>query len=402
MFSKLVREITTAARAGGDPKMNMRLKTAIEEAKAVNMPADTLKRAIQKGTGELPGETYEEITYEGYGPGGVAVMVKVLTDNKNRTAPEIRHTFTKFSGNLGEVGSVGWMFDRKGIIQVEAARVDEDELLGLALDAGAADLRRADSFFEITATPHDLEEVRRALEGRGRADPVRGGDLRAAVDGPPRGQGRAAGAAARRGAGGARRRAARVRELRHPRRGAGGAGSRLRGMDEASIPPRPAPRAVGFDPGLADTGYAALEGGRRVPTVLGTGVIRTSARDPLEVRLEALFDGARDVLERFAPDLVIIEDIFSAPSIPRTAILMGHARAAVCLAGRRQRVLLVSVAPAEVKRAVTASGAAPKAQVARAMQALLALAAPPRPSHVADALALAYTGLSRARGLGGR
>jgi len=173
-------------------------------------------------------------------------------------------------------------------------------------------------------------------------------------------------------------------------------------MDEASIPTRPGPRAVGFDPGLADTGYAALEGGRRVPTVLGTGVIRTSARDPLEVRLETLFDGARDVLERFAPDLVIIEDVFSAPLIPRTAILMGHARAAVCLAGRRQRVALVSVAPAEVKRAVTASGAAPKAQVARAMQVLLALPVPPRPSHVADALALAYTGLSRARGLGRR
>jgi len=173
-------------------------------------------------------------------------------------------------------------------------------------------------------------------------------------------------------------------------------------MDAVSIPPGAAPRAVGFDPGLADTGYAALEGGRRVPTVLGTGVIRTSARDPLEVRLEALFDGARSVLERFAPDLVIIEDIFSAPSIPRTAILMGHARAAVCLAGRRQRVALLSVAPAEVKRAVTASGAAPKAQIARAMQALLALEALPRPSHVADALALAYTGLSRARALGGR
>jgi YebC/PmpR family DNA-binding regulatory protein len=167
VFSKLVREITTAARLGGDPKMNMRLKTAIEEAKAVNMPADTLKRAIQKGTGELPGETYEEIMYEGYGPGGVAVMIKVLTDNKNRTAPEIRHTFTKFSGNLGEVGSVGWMFERKGIIQVEAARVDEDELLGLALDAGAADMRRADGVFEVTAAPQDLENVRRTLEGRG-------------------------------------------------------------------------------------------------------------------------------------------------------------------------------------------------------------------------------------------
>ena len=176
----------------------------------------------------------------------------------------------------------------------------------------------------------------------------------------------------------------------------------MRGMDEAPVPPRSGPRAVGFDPGLADTGYAALEGGRRVPTVLGTGVIRTSSRESLEARLERLFDEARAILERFAPDLVIIEDVFSAPSIPRTAILMGHARAAVCLAGRRQRVALVSVAPAEVKRAVTASGAAPKAQVARAMQALLALPVPPRPSHVADALALAYTGLSRARGLGGR
>jgi YebC/PmpR family DNA-binding regulatory protein len=167
IFSKLVREITTAARTGGDPKMNMRLKTAIEEAKAVNMPADTLKRAIQKGTGELPGETYEEITYEGYGPAGVAVMVKVLTDNKNRTAPEIRHAFTKFGGNLGETGTVGWVFERKGVIQVEASRVDEDELLGLALDAGASDLRRMDQHFEVTATPQDLEGVRRVLEERG-------------------------------------------------------------------------------------------------------------------------------------------------------------------------------------------------------------------------------------------
>jgi YebC/PmpR family DNA-binding regulatory protein len=168
LFSKLIREITTAARVGGgDPKGNMRLKAAIEEAKGVNMPADTLKRAIQKGTGELPGETYEEVTYEGYGPGGVAVMVKVLTDNKNRTAPEIRHAFTKFGGNLGEVGSVGWMFERKGIIQVDAARVDEDELFALALDAGAADLRRVEGAFEITTAPSELESVRRALEERG-------------------------------------------------------------------------------------------------------------------------------------------------------------------------------------------------------------------------------------------
>jgi len=168
LFSKLIREITTAARAGGgDPKGNMRLKAAIEEAKAVNMPADTLKRAVQKGTGELPGETYEEVTYEGYAPGGVAVLVKVLTDNKNRTAPEIRHAFAKYGGNLAEVGSVGWMFERKGSVQVEASRVDEDELLTLALEAGAADLRRVDHLFEVATAPQDLESVRRALEERG-------------------------------------------------------------------------------------------------------------------------------------------------------------------------------------------------------------------------------------------
>jgi YebC/PmpR family DNA-binding regulatory protein len=167
LFSKLVREVTTAARAGGDPKLNMRLKAAIEEAKGVNMPADTLKRAIQKGTGELPGETYEEITYEGYGPGGVALLVKVLTDNKNRTAPEIRHTFSKFGGNLAEVGSVNWMFERKGLVLVDAGRVDEDELLGVALEAGASDLRRADAHFEVSAAPADLEAVRRRLESQG-------------------------------------------------------------------------------------------------------------------------------------------------------------------------------------------------------------------------------------------
>ncbi len=168
LFSKLIREITTAARVGGgDPKGNMRLKAAIEEAKAVNMPADTLKRAVQKGTGELPGETYEEVTYEGYAPGGVAVLVKVLTDNKNRTAPEIRHTFAKFGGNLGEVGSVGWMFERKGLILVEASRVDEDELLTLALEAGAADMRRTDAVFEVSTTPSDLDGVRRTLEQKG-------------------------------------------------------------------------------------------------------------------------------------------------------------------------------------------------------------------------------------------
>ncbi|MEK7362991.1 MAG: YebC/PmpR family DNA-binding transcriptional regulator, partial [candidate division NC10 bacterium] len=167
LFTKLIREITVAARTGGgDLKINMRLKSALEAAKAASMPADNIKRAIQKGTGELPGETYEEVTYEGYGPGGVALMVRVLTDNKNRTAPEIRHVFEKNGGNLGQVGCVAWMFERKGVIQVDAERIGEDELLGPALDAGATDMRRVEKVYEITTTPDEMESVRRALEER--------------------------------------------------------------------------------------------------------------------------------------------------------------------------------------------------------------------------------------------
>ena len=167
LFTKLIREITVAARTGGgDLKINMRLKAALEAAKAASMPADNIKRAIQKGTGELPGEAYEEVTYEGYGPGGVALMIRVLTDNKNRTAPEIRHVFEKNGGNLGQVGCVAWMFERKGVIQVDAERIGEDELLGPVLDAGASDMRRVEKVYEITTTPDEMESVRRALEER--------------------------------------------------------------------------------------------------------------------------------------------------------------------------------------------------------------------------------------------
>ena len=168
LFSKILREITVAARnGGGDPKANMRLKAAIESAKEANMPADNIKRAIQKGTGELPGESYEEITYEGYAPGGVAVLVQVLTDNRNRTAPEVRHTFEKFGGNMGSAGAVAWMFERKGLVQVDAGKIDEDDLLAKALDAGATDMRQVEKVFEITTAPAEMEAVREALQRQG-------------------------------------------------------------------------------------------------------------------------------------------------------------------------------------------------------------------------------------------
>jgi YebC/PmpR family DNA-binding regulatory protein len=164
IFTKVIREITISARVGGgDLAGNPRLRLAIDKAKSVNMPQDNIQRAIQKGTGELPGVSYEEYVYEGYGPGGVAVLSEVLTDNKNRTAAEIRKIFAKHGASLGEAGCVAWMFEKKGLIQVEAAGTDEDQLFGVALEAGAEDVRRAENLFEVITAPKDLERVKECL-----------------------------------------------------------------------------------------------------------------------------------------------------------------------------------------------------------------------------------------------
>ncbi len=165
IFTKLIREITVAAReGGGDLEANAKLRTAVAAARAANMPADNIKRATQKGTGELEGIRYEQSSYEGYGPGGVAVLIEVLTDNKNRTVADVRHIFAKHNGSLGEVGCVGWMFNRKGYITVGKDRIGEDELMERALDAGAVDLQSSDDIYEIYTEFADLESVRAALE----------------------------------------------------------------------------------------------------------------------------------------------------------------------------------------------------------------------------------------------
>lgn len=168
MFSRLIKEITIAARmGGGDADGNPRLRTAVLTARAANMPKENIERAIKRGTGEIAGVNYEEIVYEGYGPGGVAMMLEVLTDNKNRTVAEIRHIFDKYDGNLGESGCVAWMFDKRGVIEILAGGLSEDEVMELALEAGAQDVKAEGDTFEITADPGDFEDVRSAVEGKG-------------------------------------------------------------------------------------------------------------------------------------------------------------------------------------------------------------------------------------------
>jgi YebC/PmpR family DNA-binding regulatory protein len=168
VFTRIIKELTVAARnGGGDPGTNPRLRTIIAEAKSVNMPSDNIKKAIQRGTGELPGVSYEEITYEGYGPGGAAVIIETLTDNKNRTVGELRHLLEKYNGNLGSTNSVAWMFEKKGYIVVDKAAADEEKLLNGALEAGADDMRDDGESWEVLTDPSAFEAVRDAVKSLG-------------------------------------------------------------------------------------------------------------------------------------------------------------------------------------------------------------------------------------------
>jgi YebC/PmpR family DNA-binding regulatory protein len=168
MFTRIIKELTVAARnGGGDPDSNPRLRTVIADAKAVNMPSDNIKKAIQRGTGELPGVNYEEVTYEGYGPGGAAVIIEALTDNKNRTVGELRHTLEKHGGNLASTNAVAWMFHKKGYIVIEKAKADEEKLMSAVLDAGADDLQDDDDNWEVFSTPDVFPAVNEAVKALG-------------------------------------------------------------------------------------------------------------------------------------------------------------------------------------------------------------------------------------------
>ncbi len=163
IFTRIIRELTIAARQGGDPDGNPRLRLAIAKAKEANMPGDTMKKAIQRGTGELPGVSYEEFTLEGYGPGGTALLLEITSDNRNRTVAEVRSLLTKNGGNMAEAGAVSWQFHKKGMLVVEKDKVEEDRLLTIALDAGAEDVKVTEKSFEVVTGPQDFEAVKKAL-----------------------------------------------------------------------------------------------------------------------------------------------------------------------------------------------------------------------------------------------
>jgi YebC/PmpR family DNA-binding regulatory protein len=168
IFTRIIREIAIAAKmGGGDPAGNPRLRTAIIAAKDANMPKDNIEKAIKKGTGELEGQSYEDFMFEGYGAGGVAIIVEGSTDNRNRTMPEIRHLFSKYNGNMGETGCVAWMFETKGIILISAEDQDEDKIMECALEAGAEDMESDDGYFQIKTPPEDLMSVRESMEAKG-------------------------------------------------------------------------------------------------------------------------------------------------------------------------------------------------------------------------------------------
>ena len=168
LFTKMAREIIVAAKEGGaSPDTNLRLRMAVQKAREASMPADNIKRAIQRGTGEIEGSNYDEVTYEGYGPGGVAILVQCLTDNRNRTVAELRNIFTKSGGNLGEMGCVGWMFDSKGLVEISSDKTDEDTVMMATMDAGAEDIKVEDGTIEILCRPEDLPKVRDAVTAAG-------------------------------------------------------------------------------------------------------------------------------------------------------------------------------------------------------------------------------------------
>ena len=385
IFTRIIKELTVAARSGGgDIDSNPRLRTIVAEAKSVNMPADNIKRAIQRGTGELPGVSYEEINYEGYGPGGAAVIVETLTDNKNRTVGEIRHVLSKHGGNLAAENSVAWMFDKKGYIVVEKSKADEEALMAAAIDAGADDMRDDGDSWEIVSAPDAFQKVLDAVKALGHRAGRRGGRVPAA-------------------------------ELREARRQAGpadgqadGSARRTRGHQEGLVERRyrregdrglVGVKIFGIDPGSERTGYGCIETRSAAVTTLSSAARSSApARSTFPDKLKHIHAGLAALLARHRPDCVAVENIFYARNV-RSALKLGHARGVALLAASEAGLPVVEYAPAEIKRAVVGLRSRGEAPGATDGQAAARAGRAPSPHDAADALAVAICHVHSATGI---
>ena len=374
VFTRIIKELTVAARAGGgDIDSNPRLRTIVAEAKSVNMPADNIKRAIQRGTGELPGVSYEEITYEGYGPGGAALIIETLTDNKNRTVGEMRHLLGKYGGNLAAENSVAWMFDKKGYIVVDKAKTDEDALMAAALDAGADDLRDDGDSWEVVSAPDAFQKVLEAVKGLG----VEPGAAEIAflpqnyvkLEGKPAQQ------------------MVKLMDAIEEHE------DTKKVWSNADIEEKEIEASLGVKNfrDRSRLGAHRLRLHRIVGQPPPPRHLRHPLRSrPLDISGTAAGDSRRPqaLLERHRPECVAVENIFFAKNV-RSALKLGHARGVALLAASQASIPVVEYSPAEIKRSVVGYGRAEKQQVQAMMKLLLGLDAVPSPHDVADALAVA-------------
>ena len=375
VFTKIIKEITVAARlGGGDEDANPRLRQAVLSAKAANMPADNVKRAVQKGTGELPGISYEDAMFEGYGPGGVAIMVEVTTDNRKRTVAELRHLITKHGGNLGETGCVAWMFNKKGLITVEKNGVNNESLLDSILTGGGDDFSDEDDVYVVESTPDQMISVREQLEADGFS--VISSEIMLTPQNSMSVEGETA------------KRVIQLLEALDDHDDVQKVSANF-DFDDAEIEKVSCMRRIiGVDPGISTTGYGVIESDGDAISIITWGAISPPPKKTIHVRLGVLYDGIKDIIDRYNPTEFAIEEAFYRNNV-KTVLVLGQARGVVMLAAAHQGLPCYEYSPRKIKMSVVGNGNASKEQVQYMVASILEMEKTPKKHDVTDALATA-------------
>ncbi len=395
LFTKLTREIIIAAReGGGNPEGNFRLRLAIQKARDANMPMENIDRAIKKGTGEIEGGALDEMVLEGYGPNGIAIMVNALSDNRNRTIQEVRSTFVRGGGSLGESGCVAWLFDSKGIITIKPENVNADDLALAAIDAGAEDVKVESDYVEVYTTPDTLEKVRAALESQNVA--VESSELQMVPKSMVQLEDKAALQTLK-----LLEKLEEIDDVQnvyHQRRHPGLRGRRLPGLIDFyhvkwKLLTRPRERILqmkilGIDPGTVVMGYGLIESEGENLAPVDFGAITVPELPGIGERLNFLYKNLVEIIRRNRPDAVAVEQPFIAKNV-RSAMSIGRAQAVALLAAAGEGIPAFEYTPAQVKLRVANYGASGKEQIQEMVRLLLGLAQVPEPNDAADALAVA-------------